>query len=51
MASAHAGRVPLQMLARPVSRRSDTALAVARYAGAASLLAVGAVHAQQYYGA
>ena len=51
MASAHADRVPLRMLARPVPRRSDMALAVARYAGAASLLAVGAVHAQQYYGA
>ena len=51
MASVHADRAPLQMLARPVPRRSDIALAVTRYAGAASLLAVGAVHAQQYYGA
>ena len=49
MASAHAE--PLRMLARPVSQRVDTARAVARYGGAAALLAVGAVHAQQYYAA
>jgi len=39
------------MLTRPVARRADTACAVARYAGAAAILAVGAVHAQQYYAA
>ena len=51
MANAHADHLPLHLLARPVARRADTALAITRYAGAASLLAVGAVHAQQYYGA
>jgi hypothetical protein len=33
------------------ARRSQVAGAIARYLGAASVLAVGAVHAQQYYGA
>jgi MFS family permease len=51
VASAHADRMPLRMVARPVPRRADTARAVTRYAGAAAVLAVGAVHAQQYYAA
>jgi hypothetical protein len=46
-----AGGGALQRLPLPQSRRRKLAGEVARYLGAASILAVGAVHAQQYYDA
>ena len=44
-------RLPLRVLKPPTSDGAQVARAVARYAGAASIVAVGIVHAQQYYGA
>jgi hypothetical protein len=41
----------LQALPARTDRRSQVALEVTRYLGALSILAVGAVHAQQYYAA
>jgi hypothetical protein len=41
----------LQLLPPPPTPRAEVAGEVARYFGAVSILVVGAVHAQQYYGA
>ncbi len=60
MASAHSeathnrtidANAPLRALPVHPGRRGQRAGEVARYLGALSILAVGAVHAQQYYGA
>jgi hypothetical protein len=48
---ANGGPAPVQALPAQPGRRSEAAGEVARYLGALSILAVGAVHAQQYYGA
>src|SRR5207302_10599055 len=50
MASAQ-GHTALRALPAPRTRRDYVAGEVARYLGAVSILLVGAVHAQQYYGA
>ena len=59
MASAHGhavrsrandGDEPVRVLPMRVGRRSEMAGEIARYLGAVSILVVGAVHAQQYYG-
>ncbi len=42
---------PVRALPARPSRRSEVAGEIARYFGAVSILLVGAVHAQQYYGA
>jgi hypothetical protein len=42
---------PVQALPARPGRRSEVAVEATRYLGALSLLAVGAVHAQQYYAA
>src|SRR5881275_2269282 len=48
MASAHAQSAPVLAARR---RRTDVVGETARYLGAVSILVVGAIHAQQYYGA
>jgi uncharacterized protein YacL len=48
---ANGGSAPLQALPAQPGRRNVVAGEVARYLGALSILSVGAVHAQQYYGA
>jgi hypothetical protein len=42
---------PLRALRMRAGRQSEVAGEIARYLGAVSILVVGAVHAQQYYGA
>ena len=49
MASAHSQ--PVRVLPVRTRRQSHVAGEIARYLGAVSILLVGAVHAQQYYGA
>ena len=60
MASAHSpaarsraieGDAPVRVLPVRPARRSHVAAEITRYFGAVSILLVGAVHAQQYYGA
>ncbi len=46
-----AGGAPVRALPTQPGRRSEVAGEIARYLGALSILLVGAVHAQQYYGA
>jgi hypothetical protein len=46
-----ASATPMQALPARPGRRSEVAAEVTRYLGALSILAVGAVHAQQYYAA
>ena len=48
---ANGGSSPVRALPAQPGRRIEVAGEVARYLGALSILAVGAVHAQQYYGA
>jgi len=48
---ANGGSAPVRALPAEPGRRTEVAEEVARYLGALSILAVGAVHAQQYYGA
>jgi hypothetical protein len=48
---ANGGSTPVRALPARPGRRTELAGAVARYLGALSILSVGAVHAQQYYGA
>ncbi len=48
---ANGGSSPVRALPAQPGRRNEVAAEVARYLGALSILAVGAVHAQQYYGA
>ncbi len=48
---ANGGSSPVRALRAQPGRRTEVAGEVARYLGALSILAVGAVHAQQYYGA
>jgi hypothetical protein len=56
-AHSHPGRraigstAPMQALPARRGRRSEIAIEATRYLGALSILAVGAVHAQQYYAA
>jgi hypothetical protein len=45
------GDAPVHVLPVRPGRRSEVAGEIARYLGAISILLVGAVHAQQYYGA
>jgi hypothetical protein len=45
------GDAPLRVLPMRAGHRSEVAGELARYLGAVSILVVGAVHAQQYYGA
>ncbi|HEY8775310.1 MAG TPA: hypothetical protein VIM33_02390 [Gaiellaceae bacterium] len=45
------GSAPVRALPAQPGRNDKVAVEVARYLGALSILAVGAVHAQQYYGA
>ena len=47
----NAGSAPVRALPAQPNRNDKVAVEVARYLGALSILAVGAVHAQQYYGA
>ena len=48
---ANGGSAPVRALPARPGRRNEAAGEVARYLGALSILSVGAVHAQQYYGA
>jgi hypothetical protein len=45
------GDAPVRVVPVRAGRRSEVAGEIARYLGAVSILVVGAVHAQQYYGA
>jgi hypothetical protein len=48
---ANGGSAPMRALPAQPGRRTEVAAEVTRYLGALSILAVGAVHAQQYYDA